>query len=61
MRAPEHAIFPSLRADASVSGAHASIGRSLDSDNGRRPHQGLVRQAPDNACVKALQTIPAAA
>lgn len=29
--------------------------------NGRRPHQGLGRQTPDQAYFNALQPIPAAA
>lgn len=50
-----------LRAYASVSEARASIGRYLDFYNGRRPHQGLARQTPDQAYVNALLPIPAAA
>lgn len=34
-----------LRTDASVSEACASIGRYLDFDNGRRPHQGWAKGA----------------
>lgn len=50
-----------LRAYASVSEARASIGRYLDFYNSRRPHQGLARQTPDQACFNALLPIPAAA
>jgi putative transposase len=50
-----------LRAYASVSDARASIGRYLDFYNGRRPHQSLGRQTPDQAYFKALQPIPVAA
>jgi putative transposase len=49
-----------LRAYASVSEACAPIGRHLDFYNGRRPHQGLARQTPDQAWCNALLPIPAA-
>jgi putative transposase len=50
-----------LRAYASVSEARASIGRYLAFYNGRRPHQSLARQTPDQAHFNALQPIPVAA
>ena len=50
-----------LRAYASVSEARASIGRYLAFYNGRRPHQSLGRQSPDQAYFNALQPIPVAA
>lgn len=50
-----------LRAYASVSDARASIGQYLAFYNGRRPHQSLGRQAPDQAYFNALQPIPVAA
>lgn len=50
-----------LRAYASVSDARASIGRYLAFYNGRRPHQSLGRQMPDQAYFNALQPIPVAA
>ncbi|MET3892692.1 putative transposase [Bosea sp. OAE506] len=50
-----------LRAYASVSDARASIGRYLGFYNGRRPHQSLGRQTPDQAYFNALQPIPVAA
>lgn len=50
-----------LRAYTSVSDARASIGRYLAFYNGRRPHQSLGRQTPDQAYFNALQTIPVAA
>lgn len=50
-----------LRAYASVSDARASIGRYLAFYNGRRPHQSLGRQTPDQAYFNALQPIPVAA
>lgn len=50
-----------LRAYASVSNARASIGRHLPFYNGRRPHQSLGRQTPDQAYFDALQPIPVAA
>jgi putative transposase len=50
-----------LHAYASVSGARTSIGRYMAFYNGRRPHQSLRRQTPDQACFNALQPIPAAA
>lgn len=50
-----------LRAYASVSDARASIGRYLAFYNGRRPHQSLGRQTPDQAYFSALQLISAAA
>lgn len=50
-----------LRAYVSVSDARASIGRYLAFYNGRRPHQSLGRQTPDQAYFNALQPIPVAA
>ena len=50
-----------LRAYASVSDARASIGRYLAFYNGKRPHQSLGRQTPDQAYFNALQPIPVAA
>lgn len=50
-----------LRAYANVSDARASIGRYLAFYNGRRPHQGLRRQTPDQAYFNALLPIPVAA
>jgi putative transposase len=50
-----------LKAYASVPEARASIGQYLDFYNGRRPHQSLDRQTPDQAYFSALQSIPAAA
>lgn len=50
-----------LHAYASVSDARASIGRYLAFYNGRRPHQSLGRQTPDQAYFNALQPIPVAA
>ncbi len=50
-----------LRAYASVSDARASIGRYLVFYNGRRPHQSLGRQTPDQAYFNTLQPIPVAA
>ncbi len=50
-----------LGAYASVSDARASIGRYLAFYNGRRPHQSLGRQTPDQAYFNALQPIPVAA
>ena len=50
-----------LRAYASVSDARASIGRYLAFYNGRRPHQSLGRQTPDQVYFNALQPIPVAA
>ncbi|WP_439575601.1 integrase core domain-containing protein, partial [Phreatobacter sp.] len=41
--------------------ARASIGRYLDFYNRRRPHQGLAGQTPDQAFIRSLQRIPAAA
>lgn len=39
---------------ASVSDARASIGRCLAFYNGRRPHESLGRQTPDQAYFNAL-------
>lgn len=50
-----------LRAYASVSDARASISRYLAFYNGRRPHQSLGRQTPDQVYFNALQPIPVAA
>jgi len=50
-----------LRAYASVSDARASIGRYQAFYNGKRPHQSLGRQTPDQAYFNALQPIPVAA
>jgi putative transposase len=50
-----------LKAYANVPEARASIGKYLDFYNGRRPHQSLARQTPDQAFINALQSIPAAA
>ncbi len=50
-----------LKAYANVPEARASIGKYLDFYNGRRPHQSLGRQMPDQAYFKALQPIPVAA
>jgi putative transposase len=50
-----------LKAYANVPEARASIGRYLDFYNGRRPHQSLGRQTPDQAYFNALQPIPVAA
>jgi putative transposase len=50
-----------LKAYASVPEARASIGKYLDFYNGRRPHQSLGRQTPDQAYFNALQPIPVAA
>ncbi len=50
-----------LRAYASVSEARTSIGRYLAFYNGRRPHQSLGRQTPDQAYFNALQPIPVVA
>ncbi len=50
-----------LHAYASVSEARASIGRYLAFYNGRRPHQSLGRQTPDQAYFIAPQPIPVAA
>ncbi|MDT3379598.1 NAD(P)H-binding protein [Labrys neptuniae] len=46
---------------ANVSDARASIGRYLAFYNGRRPHQSLGRQTPDQAYFNALLPIPVAA
>ena len=46
---------------AGVSDARASIGRYLAFYNGRRPHQSLGPQTPDQAYFNALQPIPIAA
>jgi putative transposase len=50
-----------LKAYANVPEARASIGKYLDFYNGRRPHQSLGRQTPDQAYFNALQPIPATA
>ena len=50
-----------LKAYANVPEARASIGKYLDFYNGRRPHQSLGRQTPDQAYFNALQPIPVAA
>jgi putative transposase len=50
-----------LKAYANVPEGRASIGKHLDFYNGRRPHQSLARQTPDQAYFKALQPIPVAA
>ncbi len=49
------------KAYANVPEARASIGKYLDFYNGRRPHQSLGRQTPDQAYFNALQPIPVAA
>ena len=49
------------KACANVPEARASIGKYLDFYNGRRPHQSLGRQTPDQAYFNALQPIPVAA
>jgi putative transposase len=50
-----------LKAYANVPEARASIGKYLDFYNGRRPHQSLGRQTPDQAYFNALQPIPVTA
>ena len=50
-----------LRPYASVSDVSASIGQYLAFHTGRRPHQSLGRQTPDQAHFNALQPIPVAA
>ena len=50
-----------LKAYANVPEARASIGKYLDFYNGRRPHQSVGRQTPDQVCFNALQPIPVAA
>jgi putative transposase len=50
-----------LKAYANVPEARASIGKYLDFYNGRRPHQSLGRQTPDQTYFNALQPIPVAA
>ena len=50
-----------LKAYANVPEARASIGKYLDFYNGRRQHQSLGRQTPDQAYFNALQPIPVAA
>ena len=50
-----------LRAYASVSEAHASIGRYLGFYNGRRPHSSLGGQTPDQAYLNQPMPIPVAA
>ena len=50
-----------LRAYTSVPEARASIGRYLDFYNGTRPHSSLGGQTPDQAYLKTLPPIPAAA
>jgi putative transposase len=49
-----------LKACANVPEARASIGKHLDFQNGRRPHQSLGRQTPDQARFNALQPFPVA-
>jgi transposase InsO family protein len=46
---------------ANVPEARASIGKYLDFYNGKRPHQSLGRQTPDQDYFNALQPIPVAA
>ncbi len=50
-----------LKAYANVPEARASIGKYLDFYNGKRPHQSLGRQTPDQAYFTSLQPIPVAA
>jgi putative transposase len=50
-----------LHAYASVAEARASIGRYLAFYNGKRPHQSLGRQTPDQVYFNAPQLIPVAA
>lgn len=50
-----------LRAYTSVPEARASIGRYLAFYNGTRPHSSLGGQTPDQAYLKTLPPIPAAA
>jgi putative transposase len=50
-----------LRAYTSVPEARASIGRYLAFYNGTRPHSSLGGQTPDQAYLKTLTPIPAAA
>jgi putative transposase len=50
-----------LKAYANVPEARASIGKYLDFYNGKRPHQSLGRQTPDQAYFISLQPIPVAA
>ena len=50
-----------LKAYANVPEARGSIGKYLDFYNGKRPHQSLARQTPDQAYFNALQPIPVAA
>jgi putative transposase len=50
-----------LKAYANVPEARASIGKYRDFYNGRRPHQSLGRQTPDQAYFNALPPIPVAA
>jgi putative transposase len=50
-----------LRAYASVPEARAAIGRYLAFYNGTRPHSSLGGQTPDQAYLKTLPPIPAAA
>ena len=50
-----------LKAYANVPEARASIRKYLDFYNGRRPHQSLGRQTPDQAYFNSLQPIPVAA
>jgi putative transposase len=50
-----------LRAYTSVPEARASIGRYLAFYNGTRPHSSLGGQTPDQAYLKTLTSIPAAA
>ena len=50
-----------LKAYANVPEARASIGKYRDFYNGKRPHQSLGRQTPDQAYFTSLQPIPVAA
>ena len=50
-----------LKAYANVPEARASIRKYLEFYNGRRPHQSLGRQTPDQAYFNSLQPIPVAA
>ena len=50
-----------LKAYANVPEARASIGKYLDFYNGRRPHQSLGRQTPDQDYLHQRQPIPVAA
>jgi putative transposase len=50
-----------LKSYSNVPEARASIGKYLDFYNGRRPHQSLGRQPPDQVFFNAPQPIPVAA